>query len=239
MGRDIELPDNVRAYLVAGTQHGGGAGVHVAEPPAGICRYPGNPMAAGQVRVALTMALYDWVAHGVEPPASRFPTVANGGLVPPGELDFPRIPGVDYGGSVNGLREHDHSVVPPTEGPAYTVLVGRVDADGNMTQGVRHPNLVAPIGTYTGWNLRREGFADGEQCAGAGSFLAFPADARSREAAGDPRASLAERYPDHAAYVDAVSRATVGLVRERLLLTRGARQIMELARASTVGGGPR
>jgi hypothetical protein len=45
------------------------------------------------------VALYEWVVDGVEPPASRFPTVANGGLVRPSELTFPSIPGVTYSGA--------------------------------------------------------------------------------------------------------------------------------------------
>ena len=85
------------------------------------------------------------------------------------------------------------------EGDAYTLLVVRTDADGNMVDGVRHPNLAAPIGTYTGWNLRRAGFAAGAQCGGAGSFVPFAATEAERKASGDPRRLLdALRYRDHA-----------------------------------------
>jgi hypothetical protein len=194
-------------------------------------------LALGQVRVALTIALYEWVANGIEPPASRFPTVAGGGLVPAAAVDFPDIPGVTYSASYNPLYLHDHQIVPPARGDPYTVLVGRVDADGNMIDGIRHPNLSAPIGTHTGWNLRREGFAAGAQCGGTGSFIPLPTDRAEREATGDPRRSLAERYRDHEAYVRAGSRAADALVRDRLLLPRDAEEIVEQARGSGIGAG--
>ena len=236
VGQHIDLPDNVRVYLVAGTQHGGGRGVHAATPDRGICQNLNNPLALGQIRAALSVALYEWVAKATEPPASRFPTVANGGLVSADALTFPDIPHVTYTGSYNPLHVHDHRVIPPRDGDAYTVLVGRVDADGNMTDGIRHPNLTAPIGTHTGWNLRRAGFGEGDQCAGTGSFIPFAADQSERTAAGDPRLSLEERYPDHGAYVRAVSEAANALVGDRLLLRADADEIVDLARGSVEDG---
>jgi hypothetical protein len=93
---------------------------------------------------------------------------------------------------------------------------------------------VAPIGTYTGWNLRREGFGAGDQCAGGGSFIPFTATRAERLASGDPRLSLEERYADHAAYVRAVREAADALVRERLLLRADADDIVREAEASGV-----
>ena len=236
LGEHLELPENVRVYLIAGTQHGGGGGVHAATPNRGICQNLDNPLALGQTRLALSVALYEWVAKGIEPPPSRFPTVGNGGLVQAEVADVPDIPGARYAGTYNPLHLHDHRFVPPTQGDPYTVLVGKVDADGNMTEGIRHPNLAAPIGTHTGWNLRREGFAEGEQCAGTGSFIPFATDLAERQASGDPRLSLEERYPNHKAYVSAVSEAADALVQDRLLLRRDADEIVELARGSGVSG---
>ena len=231
-GGHIELPDNVRVYLLAGTQHGGGPGVHTRAPSLGICQNLSNPLALADTRVALNVALHDWVAHGVEPPPSRFPTAASGGLVSARAIDFPEIPGVTYSGSYNPLHLSDHRFLPPMQGDAYTVLVARTDADGNVVDGVRHPNLAAPIGTYTGWNLRRAGFAAGAQCGGAGSFIPFAATEAERKASGDPRRSLEARYRDHAAYVGAVAAAAAALVEERLLLQADADHIVELARRS-------
>ncbi len=235
IGRHIELPENVRVYLIAGTQHGGGAGVHVATPRPGMCQNLNNPLALRQTRLALTVALYQWVVDGTAPPPSRFPTLENGGLVSPDAAGFPRMPGVTYSGSYNPLNFQDHRSLPPVEGDAYAVFVGRVDADGNMRDGILHPNLTAPIGTHTGWNLRREGFAEGAQCGGTGSFIPFAAGRAARQASGDPRLSLEERYEDHAAYVSRISLAADALVRDRLLLRRDADAIVSLAAGSSVG----
>jgi hypothetical protein len=233
-GRDVTLPENVRVYLISGTQHGGGAGVHTRPSRQDMCQYVRNPLPLRDIRTALTVALYGWVADGREPPASRFPTVRDGGLVPPDELAFPSIPGVTYSGSANPLHLLDHRSIPPAQGAAYTVLVGRVDADGNMVDGVRHPNLAAPIGTYTGWNLRADGYGEGGQCAGSGTFVPFAETRAERIASGDPRLSLEERYADHAAYVRAVRAAADELVRERLLLRADADEIVRQAEESSV-----
>lgn len=229
-GKHIELPDNVRAYLVAGTQHGGGPGVNAGSARPNFCQHPSNPLNLGQIRSALSVALYEWVAHGTPPPASRFPTVANGGLVPAASLDFPDVPGVEYTGSYNPLHLSDHRSLPPMQGPAYPVLVGRTDADGNMVDGVRHPTLAVPLGTHTGWNLRRDGYAEGQQCAGTGSYLPFEDTTSARRASGDPRPSFEERYADDAAYLAALSAAADELVEDRLLLRIDADQIVENAR---------
>ena len=235
IGRDLQLPDNVRVYLVAGTQHGGGPGIHAAGPYRdyrGSCENVMSAIPLAPFVAALNVALYDWVVNDVEPPPSRFPTVSNGGLVSADALAFPDIPGVRYTGSYNPLHYRTHEGVPPVDGDSYVVLVGAVDEDGNMTHGVIPPTLAAPIGTHTGWNLRAEGFGAGEQCAGAGSFFPFAVDAEER--AGDPRSSLAERYGSRADYVSAVRRAAEALVRDRLLLPGDAAEIVRQAAASDV-----
>jgi hypothetical protein len=42
----------------------------------------------------------------------------------------------------------------------YHALVPCVDADGNDLGGIRPTAVAAPMGTYTGWNLRRAGFGE-------------------------------------------------------------------------------
>jgi hypothetical protein len=56
-----------------------------------------------------------------------------------------------------------------------------------------------------------------------------------RVAAGDPRMSIAERYPGHDAYVSAVTSAATALRRQRLLLDSDAQAYIDAARASTIG----
>lgn len=234
-GGHIELPENVRAYLIAGTQHGGGSGVHARTITFGSCQNRMNPMPLADVRRALTVALFEWVADDRPPPPSRFPTIANGGLVPANELDFPQIPGVTYSGSFNRLHLHDLGTIPPVAGGEYPVFVGRVDDDGNMMNGVLHPNLSVPIGTYTGWNLRREGFAAGEQCGGSGSFIPFAATEAERRASGDPRLSIEERYGSLGGYVTELAAAARRLAYEGYLLPEDAEVLIEEALMSGVG----
>ena len=82
---------------------------------AGICQNLNNPLAMREIRSAMSVALYRWVADGTAPPPSRFPTVANGGLVSAQSIDFPRISGVTYSGSYNPLRLNDHGSFPPDQ----------------------------------------------------------------------------------------------------------------------------
>ena len=65
--KDIELPPEVRVYLVAGAQHLG-AGPHTP----GICQQPRNTLDdRGPVLRAMLVALDEWVSNGTAPPPSR------------------------------------------------------------------------------------------------------------------------------------------------------------------------
>src|SRR5229473_1254469 len=171
LGNDIPLPRNVRVYLFSSTQHG-----PALTPDFGICQQLSNPAPFGPALRALLVALDKWVSHGERPPSSRVPRVRNGTLVPSlpqSDQGFPEIPGVTYSGLVNELAELDTSVQPPTPIPDhdYVVLVPKVDADGHDLAGIRLPDIEAPLATHTGWNLRRTGFAEGEECSLTGSFV--------------------------------------------------------------------
>ena len=182
---------------------------------------------------ALLMALDQWVNSGVAPPASRYPSTADGTLVaalPQHSQGFPAIPGVSYTGLVNQLSEVDYGSQPPKAiaGHDYVVLVPKVDADGNEIAGVKLPDVAAPMGTYTGWNPRRAGFAEGESSL-LGSYIPFAATAADRQASGDPRPSLQERYENHDAYVNAIAGAARELQESRLLLAEDVERYIEAA----------
>jgi hypothetical protein len=68
-----------------------------------------------------------------------------------------------------------------------------------------------PLGTYTGWNVRKAGFSEGDSCDLTGAFIPFFRTQAERLAAGDLHPSLAERYPTHADYVAKVTAAASGL----------------------------
>ena len=228
-GGHIELPDNVRAYFLAGHQH-----APAAEPSRGICQRLSNPLDYDVHSRALIVAMDEWITHGTEPPASRYPTVRDGTLVDPSDprAAFVAIPGFRYFGLAKKARLLDYSSLPPEEGPAYPVLVGAKDADGNNVAGIRHPFLEVPTATHTGWNLRAAGFAENAVCGLTGSYVPFAATAEERRLTRDERLSVEERYADRESYVERVRQAAERLVRDRLLLPEDAERIVEEARAN-------
>ena len=214
--RDIALPANVRAYLIAGAQHGGKAGMPRDNGP---CLQPRNwhdPMPA--IR-ALLLALDQWVSTGRAPPDSRVPRIADGTLVPAEHVAFPAIPGLVRPHAANDAAPLADWVDPAPSGLAWVCLVPQVDADGNERAGIRLPDLAVPHGTFTGWNLYKSPYPDGELADRDGSFLAFAATEAERGS--DPRPSLAARYPG-TAHADAVRAVAEALLHDRLLLPEDA-----------------
>lgn len=106
----------------------------------------------------------------------------------------------------------------------------QVDADGNETSGIRHPEVAVPLATYTGWN-----FTDADQgdpntlVALAGSYIPFPATTAQREAARDPRRSIEERYRSRQDFLTRIETAGRKLVAERYLLEDDLAPILERA----------
>jgi hypothetical protein len=217
-GNPLAMPDNVRLFLLANLQHAAAAGAQSALNA--ICAFPTNPLYAGPSLRALLVALDDWISKGRSAPASRYPSRADGTLVSPtaDDVGFPRIPGVAYAGVVARPTVIDHKVVPPARGAAYPVFVPKTDSDGRSIAGLRLPTLEAPIGTHTGWNLRKAGFGEGELCDNFGSMLSFAKTREERLESGDPRPSLAERYPQPTDRAAIIERAAKQLVQDRLLL---------------------
>jgi len=111
------------------------------------------------------------------------------------------------------------AVEPPHLVADYpAALVPQVDADGNGIDGIRTMTLQVPLGTYTGWNIRREGFSGGDACDLVGSYMPFAVTKVQRAATGDPRPSLEERYGTLANYTALATAAANSMVTQRLLL---------------------
>ncbi len=249
---DLEIPGNVRIYLFAGTRHGGGN--VLAQPPATIPNPPAgcqmrnnsNPFIHGQR--ALLVALREWIVHGTEPPPSLYPRLSDGTLAALSDIRYPYLPAVNF--TLAGVTAQkfyldrgphfnveDISGVmrePPVKRGAYPVRQPQVDIDGNTVAGLPSTAMLAPLGTYLGWNVRRAGFSEGDSCDLNGAFVPFFRTLAERQAAGDPRPSLQERYPTHANYVAKVSAAADSLVARRLLLPEDAAFLIQQANAAAV-----
>lgn len=250
--RDFVIPGNVRIYHFAGTQHGGGDPLN--QPPAVLPSAPvncqllanSNPFIPAQR--ALLVALQQWIVHGKEPPRSLYPTLGRGSLVPVSQIKIPYVPALNF--TLLGLAtqrfhldrgpefdERDVSGVmeePPVQGAAYALLLPQVDDDGNDIDGLRNTNTQVPLGTYTGWNIRKSGFSEGDSCDLTGAFIPFFKTKAERLVASDPRLSLEERYPTHADYVTKITAAANELVKRRLLLQQDADLIISQANAAAV-----
>ncbi|MGE5305749.1 MAG: alpha/beta hydrolase domain-containing protein [Alphaproteobacteria bacterium] len=239
-GRDVTLPEKARLYVIASAQHNSPFG---SEPEKDDTQQLVNPLPAGDVLRALMVAMDQWVAQGIPPPPSQFPLVRDGTLVTPDQRStgFPKIPGAPYHGLHNrqlfldyGPRLHcgriDVHPPAPIGNGAYTILVPKTDADGNDLAGIRLPAVQAPLGTYTGWNLRPRGLAENELSGLLGSFIPFPQTKAERKKSGDPRLSLEERYRNRKDYLRQIARAARILINQRYLLPEDAQRIIDEAK---------
>lgn len=228
--RDIDLPANSRVFMIAGTQHGGNAGMRSTLGP---CVNPRNPHNPNPALRALLVALDEWVSEGKAPPASMTPRIKDGTFVKAAQVKFPEIPGVLRYRDMNDIRLIKDWIKPDIEtSRPYGALVPQVDADGNETSGIRLPDIAVPLATHTGWNLYKSPFPEGELCDRDGSYAPFAATRAEREAKNDPRPSLEERYGSHAAYVKKVEESAQKLVAARLLLQEDADHIVERAKSA-------
>ncbi len=226
-GNHLELPADVRAYMIAGTPHYAEANERPRNLPTMALTV--NPMHAGPPMRALLSAMQAWLATGEQPPASRVPMRAHGTLVEAADAVPRGIPGLPFTGIFTGAAFTDQTVFPPKVLGNYPVFVPRADSDGMAIAGIRMLPLAVPRATYTGWNPRAAGYGAGTLFALQGAVLPFAATRAAREAASDSRLSLAERYADAAAYVAAVRAAAAQQVAERLLLPQDAERAIERA----------
>jgi hypothetical protein len=233
-GGDTESPENERIYHFAGVQHVGGFPLPLRDTTA----YPENARALylynslnyqPLVRAAL-VNLAAWVRDGRTPPASKHPKTADGTAVPR-EVALQRlelIPGVRRPEPLTPVESFDYgqettpwqaTKFPPDSLGGYPDLVPAVDSDGNDLGGIRLPDVEAPLATYTGWNARHGDIGgEGQPLVLAGATIPFPVTAASRQAMGDPRPSIEERYESKEAFLTKIRKAAVDLVRQGYML---------------------
>jgi len=237
--RDVAPDPSTRIYLLAGSQHGPGR----FPPTAGAGQNPGNAHDFRYAMRALLVGMQEWLQTGVEPPASRYPTVADGTLVALKDLRFPKIPGVAVPQRMHHADRLDFgpefvtkgiiAFEPPRLGTPFVNKVPQVDpGDGNEIAGIRLPIIQVPLASHTGWNLRRPDIgAPDELLSMVGSFLPFARTRAERLASGDPRPSIEERYPDRRAYLARIETACTRLVADRYMLAQDVAAAVEQAGA--------
>jgi hypothetical protein len=242
--RDLEPPHDVRIYYLSGAQHGSGAlPLSNRNPDGFLAKQPLNTLDYRPAMRALLAALDEWVRKGIAPPGSRVPRIGDATAVTRESLEaqYTRIPGsawlshlpqrlrMDFGPDASsGLIRY-----PPVESGAYPVLVSSLDEDCNEVAGIRLPDVAVPLATYTGWNVRHEEMGQGGlMTSGAplfGSTLVFPRTRAEREASGDPRRAIAERYASREDYLARVRAAADTLVQDRYLLAEDVERVVAVA----------
>ena len=275
--QDLPLPANVRRYYIASSTHGGGVGgfdtslpgvglpSHGPDCPGnnfGVGVLPANPISHKETVNAIRFHFRHWVTQGIEPPPSRFPTLAATPDAPTGSLalankqalGFPSLPGlrpsipeadfimpvIDYHWGpefevmdAKGIAGN----APPRIKQILPMYAPKVDADGNELGGVPVTLLDAPLGTYLGWNITADGakpFHKNQICNYVGGMIPFAKTAQERQANNDPRLSLEERYGNHQGYVVAVSKATERAIKAGFLLPEDAPGLIKAASDSAV-----
>jgi hypothetical protein len=91
-----------------------------------------------------------------------------------------------------------------------------------------------PLGTYLGWNVQYDGWAQGRVCGFQGGYIPFARTRAEREQRGDPRPSLQERYGSQAGYLDRVGAAAEALVAEGFLQADDAQRLLTEAAAAPI-----
>jgi len=253
-----------RYYFGSSPHGGGGGGFNVNPGNIPNCSsnnygpgtFPSNPLPQTQTINAIRHHFRNWVMHNAPPLPSRYPTLAGKTLVDPTKaaMGFPAIPAVlasvnpdAPNNFIQAMLDYDwgpgldysenigfHSFEPPVIKQVIKQKVPRVDADGNEVGGVPVVLLMAPLGTYLGWNITASGFHQGKVCNYQGGWIPFAKTQAERLANGDPRKSLEERYGNHAGYVKAVTAAAASAVKQGYLLQADADALIAAAAASNV-----
>jgi hypothetical protein len=233
--KDAHISEIVRIYAFGGTQHGPAAD----PPPRGIADNLNNPGDYRPYLRALLDALDRWVTKNEEPPASVYPRIDQKTLVSWKQKDsgFPALPGIrypeviqeplclDYGPRF--LKEGIISIEPPKVIGKYVVLVPKSGPDGNDLGTLLPPDVGVPLATYTGWNLRRREFGAEAMLANLlGSYIPFAKTKAERQASGDPRPSIAERYGSFENYRKQFAANCDRLIRARYLLQEDAQRLI-------------
>jgi len=226
--QDASISDHVRIYHFTGLQHFSGPFPPEKDEGDLLGQQPQSPLPIRYFWRAMIANMDAWVRTSTLPPPSSYPKLADGTLVSLKEYAAPAIPGVNQPHDANAANRLDFgphwregilTLQPPKVGLPFPVFVPQVDRDGNEQDGVRSPELAAPLATYTGWNLRDPSIgAPDQRVSFETSYLPFPKTAADRKKSGDPRKSIAERYKSREDYLTRYTAAVSELVQQRWIL---------------------
>jgi hypothetical protein len=235
--QDADVSDHVRIYHLTGLQHYSGPFPPAKAEADTMGQFPQSPLPVRFFWRSMIANMDAWVRNGQAPPASSYPKLSDATLVPLDKLALPVIPGVIRPREANAAYRLDYGpnfpkgifeMQPPKVGGAFPVLVPQVDVDGNELDGVRLPELIVPLATYTGWSLRDPSIGAADQrCAFVGSYLPFARTAEERKKNGDPRKSVAERYTNRESYITHFSKALDELVAQHWILVEDRAAVLE------------
>jgi hypothetical protein len=204
------------------------------------------PMNTVDYRAMLRAAVVNldrWISEGTAPPPNQYPTLSDGTAVTRESTAgfFAGIPGMRFPDRLPHAARNDFgpqaeqgivTTLPPARGQPFVAFVPAIDQDGNETAGIRLPDLTVPLGTHTGWNPRHQQIgAPGQLTNLIGATLPFADTKETREAGGDHRPSIAERYPNRNAYLEQVRQKVQKLVEDAYLLAEDVDLVVGLAAA--------
>jgi len=246
---DAVLPAEVRFYSIGGSQHGSGNGIPRAATSGQL---PPNPNMWSPIADSLLVAMYDWVANSQEPPASRYPRIEDGSLVPThtasginsaawNSLNGMNHPAANYApGFANyGDRWLSERIVdrhPTSTNMYYRALVPAVNGNNNDSKEttVLPPLTQVPLATFVPWNLRATSTGAEQSLARlAGGYIPLPENSEAAARARDPRTPIASLYSSFDDYLGQYETATDMLISEGYLLPGFKQVYMDIARGNS------
>ena len=227
---DVALPEEVRLYVFAGTQHGPSA--FPPESP-GEGAPLANPVDFRPTLLALRLAMHRWVSEDMAPPPSAYPRLSDGTLVPAAEVAFPSLPGVASPRELKAGLRIQNPLHPEGAGvgAALPLLVPQVDEDGNDLAGIRLPEIAVPLATATGWLFRPSSMGATDELLPVlrGSWIPFALKKEARQKTADPRLSREERYTSLEEFLTLIRTAAESLAAEGYLQSKDVDTAVEKA----------
>lgn len=232
--QDAVLPEGVRFYTLGGSQHGSGNG----RPRAATTgQLPPNPNRWAPLSESLMVAMVRWIRGEAEPPASRYPRLADGSLVPShtergiNRDAWNRLRGINHPASLYrpaaadyGDRWETQRIIdthPQSAIGYYNPLVPAVNLDNNDSAAttVLSPLTQVPLATFVPWNLRAAATGAERSLARlAGGYIPLPANTAVAVQSRDARNSIASLYSDFDDYRAQYEAAVDRLITEGYLL---------------------